>query len=135
MFIFSQQKLAGVSHSRSVIRTYCKKNIPFTLARRICTIAENQQQKLRHLSELQENLKKYDYPVNIITNGIKKALGTPQNELRKPKVKQTYEDLPFTSTFNSNNPSVYNAIKNSFEVLKRNNIPGFESIKLINSKR
>ena len=30
-------------------------------------------------------LKKYDYPFNIITNGIKKALEIPQKELRKPK--------------------------------------------------
>ena len=41
---------------------HCNKNIPFTLARRICTIVENQQQKLGHLSEFKENLKKYDYP-------------------------------------------------------------------------
>ena len=51
--------------------THCKKNIPYTVTRRICTIVENQQQKLRYLSKLKENLKKYDYPVNIITNGIK----------------------------------------------------------------
>ena len=39
------------------------------------------------------------------------------------------------STFNPNKPSAFNAIKNSVEVLKRNNVPGFESIKLINSNR
>ena len=37
---------------------HCKKNIQFRLAQRICTIVENQQQKLRHLSELKENLEK-----------------------------------------------------------------------------
>ena len=37
---------------------HCKKNIPFRLAQRICTIVENQQQKLRHLSELKKNLEK-----------------------------------------------------------------------------
>ena len=36
---------------------HCTETIPFTLAQRICTIVENQQQKLRHLSELKENLK------------------------------------------------------------------------------
>ena len=76
---------------------------------------------------------KYDYPFNIIINGIKKALQIPQNELRKPKEKQIYQVLP--STFNSNNISVYNVIKNFVEVLKRNNVPGFESVKLTNSKR
>ena len=89
---------------------------------------------LRHLSELTENLKKYEYPINIITNGIKKALKIPQNELRKPKEKQTDEVLSFISTFNPNNSSVYDAIKNSVEVLMRNIVPGSESIKLITSK-
>ena len=64
---------------------HCKKNIPFTQALRISNIVENQLQKLRHLSELKENLQNYYYPVNTITNGIKKALGIPQNELRRPK--------------------------------------------------
>ena len=70
-----------------------------------------------------------------IKNGIKKALKIPQNELEKSKNKQTGEVLPFISTFNPNNLPVYNAIKNSVEVLQRKNVPGFESIKLINSKR
>ena len=96
---------------------------------------ENQQQKLRHLSELKEKLKKYDYPVNIITNGIKKALEIPQNKLRKAKEKQRNEILPLISTFNPNNPPVYNTIKNSVKILKRNNVQVFESIKFINSKR
>ena len=116
-------------------QNHCKKNIPFTLARRICTIVENQQQKLRNLSELQKNLKKYDQPVSIIANGIKKAQEIPQNELRKPKEKQIDEVLPIISAFNPNNPPLYNAIKNSVGLLKRNNVPGFESIKLISSKR
>ena len=74
--------------------------------------------------------------VNIlITNGIKKSLEIPQNELRKPKKKKKNEVLPFISTFNTNNPPAYNAIKNSVEILQRNNVPGLESIKLINSKR
>ena len=74
--------------------------------------------------------------VNIlITNGIKKSLEIPQNELRKLKEKQTDEVLPFISTCNPNNPLAYNAIKNSVEVLQRNNVPGLESIKLINRKR
>ena len=49
--------------------------------------------------------------------------------------KQTDGVLPFISTFNLNKPSVYKAIKNPVEVLKRNNVPGFQSIKLINSKQ
>ena len=104
--------------------------MPFTLAQKICTTVENQQQKLKNLSELKENLKKHDYPVNIITNDINKTLEIPQDVLREPRVKQADEVLPFISTFNPNNPPVYNVIKNSVKVLKRNNVPGLEGIKL-----
>ena len=45
--------------------------------------------KLRCLSALKGNLKKYDYPVNVTANGIKKALEIPQYKLRKPNEKQT----------------------------------------------
>ena len=44
--------------------SHCKNNIPFTLAGRIFTIDENQQQKLRHLWQLNF--------VSITTNGISK---------------------------------------------------------------
>ena len=64
-----------------------------------------------------------------MTTVIKKALEIPQNELRKPKEKQIAYVLPLISTFNPNNPPVYKK-----EVLKRNNIPGFQNTKLINSK-
>ena len=82
----------------SSLSNHCKECIPFTLARRICTIVVNKQQELRQLSELKENLKKHDYSVNIITNGIKKALEIPQDELTKVKEKQIYEVLSFIST-------------------------------------
>ena len=45
----------------------CKENIPFPLVQRLCTIVGDQQHKLRHMSKLKENLKKYDYPINITT--------------------------------------------------------------------
>ena len=38
---------------------YCKKNIPFTLARRIWTIVENTEAKMKHLENLKMNLSKY----------------------------------------------------------------------------
>ena len=38
---------------------HCKKNIPFTLARRICTIVENTEAKMKHLENLKMNLSKY----------------------------------------------------------------------------
>ena len=74
-------------------RNHCKKNIPFTLAQSICTIVENQQQKFEHLSEVKEDLKN-DYPVNIKSNGIKKALKFLKINLGNQK-KNKHEVLPF----------------------------------------
>ena len=74
-------------------------------------MVENQERKLRHLSELKENSKKYT--VNINKNGTKKAPEIPQNELRKPKELQAGEVLPFISTFNPKIPPAYYTIKNS----------------------
>ena len=93
VFILSRQTLASVSYSRPTIGTIVKKNIPFTLAQSICTIVENQQQKFEHLSEVKEDLKN-DYPVNIKSNGIKKALKFLKINLGNQK-KNKHEVLPF----------------------------------------
>ena len=76
IFIASQQTLDGVTYCRPLIRTTVRKT-SLTRARRICTIVKNRQQKLKHLSELKQNLKIYHYPDTIITNGVKKALEIP----------------------------------------------------------
>lgn len=49
-------------------------------------------------------------------------------------IKKTWR-LPSISTFNPNNPPVYSTNKNFVEFLKGNNVPRFESIKLIKSKQ
>ena len=64
---------------------HCKKNIPFTLARRICTIVENTEAKMKHLENLKMNLSKYQYPKQLTEFGINKALSIPLQELRTPK--------------------------------------------------
>ena len=116
--------------------SHCKKNIPFSLARRICTIVENQERKEFHLNELKENLKKYKYPAKIVEMGIKKALSIPQNELRQPKTKTTENILPFITTHNPNNPNIMPLIKSAFSTLKTNKVNGFTSdLKLIHSRR
>ena len=50
-----------------------KKNITFTLARRICTIVEDAEAKKRHLENLKNELQKISIP-KTIECGIKKAL-------------------------------------------------------------
>ena len=46
------------NHPRS-----CLRNIPFCLARRICAIVEEEETKLKRLSELKTSLRKQKYPI------------------------------------------------------------------------
>ena len=115
---------------------HCKRNIPFTLARRICTIVENSDRKTTLLNKLRENLSAQLYPLDLINKGISKAVNIPQSELRKPKQSKKDENIvPFISTYNPNNPKIFNNIKTAFETLKTNKIPGFANLQLIKSLR
>ena len=62
--------------------SHCKKNIPFTLARSICTIVGNTEAKMKHLENLKINLSKYQYPKQLTEFGINKALSIPLHTLR-----------------------------------------------------
>ena len=64
---------------------HCLKNIPFSLARRICMIAEKDSLKEMKLKELETIVLAQHYPERIIKAGINKALKIPQNELRNVK--------------------------------------------------
>ena len=55
------------------------------MARRICTIAENNFLKNKYLSELKKSFRTYDYPEKVVEIGIQKALKISQTELRQPK--------------------------------------------------
>ena len=98
---------------------YVKNNIPYNLARRICTIVSNNKVKIQRLIELFDYLVKRNYPVNIIKEGLLKAWKIPQANLRQETKKQENENLiPFIVTNNKNLPSMTNIVKQSFNVLK-----------------
>ena len=92
---------------------HCKGNISFCLAWRVCTIAENNPEKLKNLENLQSNLSEYHHPDSLIKHGFRKALSIPQKDLRKPKKPSNENILPFITTFNPNNPNIYSTIKSS----------------------
>ena len=81
------------------------------------------------------NLSKYQYPKQLTGFGINKALSIPLQELRTPKTISNDNSLPFITTYNPNNPNVYEMIDKSVECLKRNKVDGFENLKVIKSKR
>ena len=114
---------------------HCRKNIPFTLARRICTIVDNTEAKIKHLKNLKMDLNKYQYPKQLTEFGISKALSIPLQELRTPKTISNDNSLPFITTYNPNNLNVYEMIDKSVECLKRNKVDGFENLRVIKSKR
>ena len=55
------------------------------MARRICTIVENNSLKNKHLRELKKNFRTYGYPEKVVEIGIQKALKISQMELCQPK--------------------------------------------------
>ena len=63
---------------------HCKQNIPFCLAQRICTIAENNAVKLKNLKNLKSNLSKYNYPDSL----VKQVFEKPSQYHKK-----TYENI------------------------------------------
>ena len=75
---------------------HSRKNIPFTLARRICVILENSIAKQKHLEELKETLWKQEYPMKIIEAGINKALSISQDQLRLVATKAQEDIYPLS---------------------------------------
>ena len=115
---------------------HCKVNIPFCLARCICTIVKNGQPKNKHLEELKDIMPKQKYHLEVINKGISKAIVTPQDDLRQPRNDDKSEKiLPFVTTFNQNNPSDFSTIKTTLQALCDNEVAGIKDFKLIQSRR
>ena len=72
------------------------------------------------------SLSKYQYLKQLTEFSINKALSIPLQELRSPKTISNDNSLPFITTYNPNNPNVYEMINKSVECLKRNKVDGFE---------
>ena len=62
--------------------SHTKRNIPFNLARRICTIVEERNTKDQSLTELKNTLVKEGYPVQLVESGAQKATEIPIVDLR-----------------------------------------------------
>ena len=65
--------------------------LPAKLPRRICVIAEEEETKLKRLSELKASLRKQKYPIALIEKSMEKG---------REKI------IPFVSTHNPNNPNI-----------------------------
>jgi hypothetical protein len=117
---------------------HIKNNIPFSLARRICTIVVDN--KIRHmrLHELKNNLLTRNFPEGIITEGIKRACQIPLDILRSVSVKSNDQNaIPFVTTYNPNFGDLYPSVRNTMTYLKDhpNTSNTFKNTKLVKAKR
>jgi hypothetical protein len=117
---------------------HIKNNIPFNLARRICTIITDPELRQLRLSELKSYLLDCHYPEGIIKEGTKKALLIPLDKLRTSQhVEDQQNTIPFISTFNPNFNDQFEHIQQTVNYLKVNpntsNI--FKDLNVIKSKR
>ena len=121
--------LYGSAHPK-----HCKINIPFSLARRICTIVESEQVKEKHLRELKDRMQKY--PLEVINKGIAKARSIPQTKPKQAKDQEESGKIQsFVTIYTQNNPSVFSTIKTTFQSLCDNDVSGMRDFKLIQSRR
>ena len=116
---------------------HTKNNIPYNLARRLCTIISDSEILNSRLVELQNALLQRRYPAQLIKHGIDKAKSQKRQDLLKINSKNNQNVIPYVSTHNPKNPEVFNVIKNNLPILEED--PDMkkilESSKIIKSKR
>ena len=98
---------------------HVKHNIPYCLARRICTIVIEQDLRKKRLEELRNFLRLQKYPEKIITKGIQKAKNLSIEELRSPKKEPNNKESTLTMiiTNNPNNPQITKKVKENVNIL------------------
>ena len=90
------------------------------LARRICTIVSDKKLLNTRLEELYTTLQQRGYPISLIRTGIDLALKIPLSELRNPTPKNTSDPIAYVSTFNVNNPEIFQEIQRNLPQLNNN---------------
>ena len=90
-------------------------NIPFSLARRICTIVENENVKEKCIKELKKRLLKQKYPASLIEASIKKAKEIPLEVLRQRTTIENEKIIFVTTPHNPNNSNIFSITKQSLD--------------------
>ena len=114
-----------------------KINIPFSLARRICTIvSETGVLKIRP-QELASILRSRQYPIEVIKAGIIKALRIPRNIFLNTQKEVDENITPFISTYNPKNREVFGILKTNMDILKKDDAMNriMKNTKIIKGKR
>ena len=90
---------------------HIRRNVPFNLARRICTIVEDESLRHKRLEELKVCLIKRHYPLAVIDYGIEKAKDIDITILRTPHEHIDTDIITFVTTHNPNNVNMFNFYK------------------------
>ena len=92
-----------------------KTNIPFSLARRICTIVSDSNILKIRLQELASTLRSRHYPDQVIKTGILKAIEILRNTLLNTHKEVEINITPFISTYNPKKQGSIWYIKSKYE--------------------
>ena len=124
-------------HFKSQHPKSCIKSIPYSLARRTCTIISDQNLRKTRLNELRQTLVQRGYPILLIDKGIELAEQIPLSELRNPQPKKEEQPLAYISTYNKSNPELFQEIHTNLQQLKKNERLNklLNTTKIIKSKR
>lgn len=109
-------------HFKSCHPRHTKTNIPYNLARRICTIVSSKDKQKQRLNDLKNMLISRSYPLTLIESGIAKAQALNKDDLLKPQNKNNDKNiLTFVHTYNPNNKEMCSVINNSLKILQGSN--------------
>lgn len=124
-------------HFKSCHPRSTKNNIPYILARRICTIVTKPNLRRQRLQEMQIDLQKRGYPLKLIQQGIEKANNLSIETLRTPKQVTETNVCTYVSTYNPMNRNLWQEITQSLDILQSDRRCNrlLESVQIINSKR
>jgi hypothetical protein len=102
---------------------HVKRNIPFNMARRVCTIVIEETRRNNRLQELKSFLFQQKYPTNLVDTAIDKAKSIPVADLRNPSRTENQDEIenqiPLVITHNPRNTNMYSFVKLSFPILQQ----------------
>ena len=97
---------------------HTKHSIPYSQARRLCTIIDDEVIRDQRLEEMKHFFVERGYPPGLVDNGIQRAKQIPQSTLRLKKTKIEENVLPYVSTHNPCNPDMAPLVTSTLNVLK-----------------
>ena len=108
-------------HFHSSHPPHIKRNIPYTLSRRISTIVNDPLTRQHRLNEMKSILLSKQYPRQLVDNAISKALTSLQQVSTTQRDQPIDITIPLILTFNPNNPNITNQVSQAFHSLKSHN--------------